>query len=124
MVEDAERELLQAFFTQLQNQGATFDAYLKAQDITPEDFKEDVKLRLSTTSGEPCSRRMGSSRRHRSDRRDILDEFRTAVPKTPTRCSPSGISGPSAYRSRGIMRGKALEGPAQGSRHRRSRAAC
>ncbi|MFQ9742855.1 MAG: trigger factor, partial [Slackia sp.] len=44
MVEDAERELLQAFFTQLQNQGATFDAYLKAQDITPEDFKEDVKL--------------------------------------------------------------------------------
>lgn len=44
LLEAAERDLLQGFFAQLQQQGMTFDGYLKAQDLTPEQFKEDIKL--------------------------------------------------------------------------------
>ncbi len=43
MTEDAEASLLQDFFQQLQRQGATFDAYLAQQGITPDQFKDDVK---------------------------------------------------------------------------------
>ncbi len=43
MAEEEETKLLQDFFTQLQQQGLNFDAYLTQQNITPEQFKEDVK---------------------------------------------------------------------------------
>ena len=43
MVEEAEANLLQDFFRQLQHQGMTFDSYLAQQDLTPDQFKEDVK---------------------------------------------------------------------------------
>lgn len=40
---EAETSLLQDFFQQLQRQGASFDAYLAQQGITPDQFKEDMK---------------------------------------------------------------------------------
>lgn len=43
LCEEAETGLLQDFFQQLQRQGASFDAYLAQQGITPDQFKEDVK---------------------------------------------------------------------------------
>lgn len=43
MVEEAESDLLQDFFTQLQQQGMTFDAYLAARGIDNDQFKQDVK---------------------------------------------------------------------------------
>lgn len=43
MCEDNESQLLQSFFQQLQQRGTSFDAYLKAQNITSDQFKEDVK---------------------------------------------------------------------------------
>ena len=43
MVEEAEANLLQDFFRQLQHQGMTFDNYLAQQDLTPDQFKDDVK---------------------------------------------------------------------------------
>ena len=43
MCEDNENELLQSFFQQLQQRGASFDSYLKQQNMTSDDFKEDVK---------------------------------------------------------------------------------
>lgn len=43
MCEEAETSLLQDFFGQLQRQGMTFDSYLMQQNITPDQFKEDVK---------------------------------------------------------------------------------
>ncbi len=44
MAEEAESELLQDFFTQLQRQGMTFDAYLAARGIDSDQFKQDIKL--------------------------------------------------------------------------------
>ncbi len=47
MVEQEEATLLQDFFTQLQRQGVGFDAYLAAQGLTSDGFKEDVKLQAA-----------------------------------------------------------------------------
>lgn len=43
MVEEAESNLLQDFFRQLQAQGMSFDMYLNQAGITPDQFKADVK---------------------------------------------------------------------------------
>lgn len=43
MVEEAEANLIQDFFQQLQSQGMTFDAYLAAQNLTSQQFRDDVK---------------------------------------------------------------------------------
>lgn len=42
VVEESERTLLQDFFQQLQNQGASFDNYLAQQNMSSDDFKRDV----------------------------------------------------------------------------------
>lgn len=47
MVEQEEATLLQDFFTQLQRQGVGFDAWLAAQGLTSDGFKEDVKLQAA-----------------------------------------------------------------------------
>ena len=47
MVEEAQANLLQTFFGQLQSMGMTFDIYLAQQGITAEQFKEDVKRQAS-----------------------------------------------------------------------------
>lgn len=47
MAEEAESELLQDFFTQLQQQGMSFDAYLAARGIDSDQFKEDIKLQAA-----------------------------------------------------------------------------
>lgn len=44
MAEEAESELLQDFFTQLQQQGMTFDGYLAARGIDSDQFKQDIKM--------------------------------------------------------------------------------
>ncbi len=43
MAEEAESNLLQDFFQQLQRQNVTFDTYLMQQNLTSDQFKEDVK---------------------------------------------------------------------------------
>lgn len=43
MVDDNEATLLQSFFQQLQQRGASFDKYLQQQNLTSDQFKEDVK---------------------------------------------------------------------------------
>ena len=43
LIEQAETMLLQEFFGQLQQAGMTFDAYLASQNITPDQFKADLK---------------------------------------------------------------------------------
>lgn len=47
LAEEAEANLLQDFFTQLQRQGVGFDAYLAQQNMTSEQFKADVKLQAA-----------------------------------------------------------------------------
>ena len=47
MVEEQEQDLLQDFFQQLQRSGQTYDAYLKANDLTAQQLKEDIKLQAA-----------------------------------------------------------------------------
>ncbi len=44
MAEEAEAELLQDFFNQLQRRGMSFDEYLAGRGIDSKQFKEDIKL--------------------------------------------------------------------------------
>ena len=50
MQEQTEAKLLQDFFTQLQNQGASFDAYLQQNGISADQFKADVKQQAADTA--------------------------------------------------------------------------
>lgn len=43
LTEDSETRLLQDFFQQLQHQGMSFDTYLMQQNMTSDQFKEDIK---------------------------------------------------------------------------------
>ncbi len=43
LVDKKEAELLQDFFTQLQQRGLTFDQYLQQQNLSSDKFKEDIK---------------------------------------------------------------------------------
>ncbi|WP_241156494.1 MULTISPECIES: trigger factor [unclassified Adlercreutzia] len=47
LAEEAEANLLQDFFTQLQRQNVSFDAYLAQQGMNAEQFKADVKLQAA-----------------------------------------------------------------------------
>ncbi len=47
MAQEAESELLQDFFSQLQKQGISFDAYLAGRGIDSDQFKEDIKLQAN-----------------------------------------------------------------------------
>ncbi len=47
MAAEAETSLLQDFFTQLQQAGMTFDAYLGSQGITSDQFKADLKAQAA-----------------------------------------------------------------------------
>ncbi|MEG2260514.1 MAG: trigger factor [Raoultibacter sp.] len=52
LCEGEERNLLQNFFQQLQQQSITFDAYLAQQGITPDQFKEDVKKQAADVTAQ------------------------------------------------------------------------
>lgn len=111
MAEEAERDLLQNFFTQLQNQGATLDAYLKAQDITADKFKEDVKLQAVDTVKQNLA--LDAWARHAgievSDE-EIVEEFKNSGAQDPDALYEEWKAQGRLYIVReGIMRGKALE---------------
>lgn len=50
MVEEAETNLLQDFYRQLQAQGMTFDSYLQLQGMTSAQFRDDVKKQAADVS--------------------------------------------------------------------------
>ena len=111
MAEEAERDLLQNFFTQLQNQGATLDAYLKAQDITADKFKEDVKLQAVDTVKQNLA--LDAWARHAgievSDE-EIVEEFKNSGAQDPDALYAEWKAQGRLHIVReGIMRGKALE---------------
>ncbi|WP_303249250.1 trigger factor [uncultured Slackia sp.] len=111
MAEEAERDLLQNFFTQLQNQGATLDAYLKAQDITADKFKEDVKLQAVDAVKQNLA--LDAWARHAgievSDE-EIVEEFKNSGAQDPDALYEEWKAQGRLHIVReGIMRGKALE---------------
>lgn len=111
MAEDAERDLLQNFFTQLQAQGATLDAYLQAQGITPEQFKEDVKLQAVDTVKQNLA--LDAWARHAGIQvtdEEIVDEFKHSGAQDPDALYEEWKAQGRLYVVReGILRGKALE---------------
>lgn len=111
MAEDAERDLLQNFFTQLQAQGATLDAYLQAQGITPEQFKEDVKLQAVDTVKQNLA--LDAWARHAGIQvtdEEIVDEFKHSGAQDPDALYEEWKAQGRLHVVReGILRGKALE---------------
>ena len=111
MAEEAERDLLQNFFTQLQAQGATLDAYLKAQDITADKFKEDVKLQAVDTVKQNLA--LDAWARHAGIEvtdEEIVDEFKHSGAEDPDALYEEWKAQGRLHIVReGIMRGKALE---------------
>lgn len=111
MAEEAERDLLQSFFTQLQNQGATLDSYLQAQGITADKFKEDVKLQAVDTVKQNLA--LDAWARHAGIEvtdEEIVDEFKNSGAKDPDALYAEWKSQGRLHIVReGIMRGKALE---------------
>ena len=52
MVDEASASLMQDFFNQLQRQGMTLDAYLKQQDITSAQFREDIQAQATDVAAQ------------------------------------------------------------------------
>ncbi len=111
MVDDAEGNLLQEFFTQLQRQGATLDAYLAQQGITPDKFKEDVKKQAEDTVKQNLA--LDAWARHAGIEvtdEEVVDEFKTSGAKDPDALYADWKSQGRLHIVReGILRGKALE---------------
>lgn len=111
MVDEAEGDLLQSFFTQLQSQGVTLDAYLQQQDITPDKFKEDVKHQAEDTvkqnlALDAWARKNGIV----VTDEEVEDEFKTSGAKEPEKMYAEWKAQGRLHIVReGILRGKALE---------------
>lgn len=111
MVEEAEAELLQNFFGQLQRQGLSFDAYLQQQGITPDKFKEDVKLQAADTvkqnlALDAWARKAGIV----VTDEEVVDEFKNSGAKDYEKMLAEWKAQGRLHIVReGILRGKALE---------------
>ena len=111
MVDEAEGDLLQSFFTQLQSQGVTLDAYLQQQGITPDKFKEDVKHQAEDTvkqnlALDAWARKNGIV----VTDEEVEDEFKTSGAKEPEKMYAEWKAQGRLHIVReGILRGKALE---------------
>ncbi len=111
MVEDAERDLLQTFFTQLQQQGMTLDAFLAAQGITADQFKDDVKHQASDSVLQNLA--LDAYARHEGiavTEEELMDEFVNSGAEDPKQLFEEWKNEGRLHMVReGIMRGKALE---------------
>lgn len=111
MVEDAERDLLQNFFTQLQQQGSTLDAYLAANELTSEQFKEDIKKQAADTvtqnlALDAWARNAGLT----VTDEEVADEFKNSGAKDADKLFAEWKAEGRLHIVReGILRGKALE---------------
>lgn len=111
MAEETEAELLQSFFTQLQQQGATFDAYLAAQNINADQFKEDVKAQAADMVKQNLA--LDAWARHAGltvTDEEIVDEFKNSgAPDADALYKEWKAAGRLHSVREGILRGKALE---------------
>lgn len=84
MCEQAETQLLQDFFQQLQRQGMTFDAYLADQGVTADQFKEDVKKQAADNVKQDLA--LDAWARHydiKATDEDLAEEFKNSGAKDP-----------------------------------------
>lgn len=84
MVEETESRLLSEFFTQLQRQGMSFDAYLAQQGIDTDKFKEDVKAQAKQMTSENLA--LDAWARHfelTATDEEVMEEFRESGVEDP-----------------------------------------
>lgn len=111
MVEEAEAELLQNFFGQLQRQGLSFDVYLQQQGITPDKFKEDVKLQAADTVKQNLALDAWARKADITvSDEEVADEFKNSGAKDYEKMFADWKAQGRLHIVReGILRGKALE---------------
>ena len=117
MVEEAETNLLQEFFTQLQQQGMTFDGYLQARGIDSDQFKLDIKAQAEDEAKEQLAldawaREKGID----ATDEEILAEFEKAGVEDPQKSFDEWRSNGRLYLLReGIVRANALKDAVDGA---------
>lgn len=111
MAEEAESELLQDFFAQLQRQGVTFDAYLASRGIDSDQFKQDIKMQAQDEAKQQLAldawaRKFGIE----STDAEVSLEFERAGVENPKKTEEEWRRSGRLYLLReGIMRRKAME---------------
>lgn len=111
MAEEAESELLQDFFTQLQQQGMTLDSYLAARGIDNDQFKQDVKRQAVDEAKEQLALDAWARKKGiEVTEDDVRDEFVRAGLKDPDKMVDDWRKSGRLYLIReGISRRKAMD---------------
>lgn len=117
LVESAESELLQDFFTQLQQQNITFDSYLASRGIDNEQFKQDVKLQAMDEAKEQVALDAWARKKEISiNESDVLQEFEDAGVDDPKKTLETWRASGRLYLIReGIMRQRAMDDAMEGA---------
>ena len=82
LVDQKEAQLLQDFFTQLQQSGSTFDAYLQQQNMDADKFKEDLKKQANDVVKQDLA--LDAYAAHKgivAKDKEVVDEFKNGDPK-------------------------------------------
>lgn len=96
MREEAETTLIQDFFQQLQSQNMSFDLYLAQQGMTPDQFKEDIKLQAADIATQDLA--LDAWARHfdmEATEEDVIAEF-----------AKSGAGDPEALKAQWLENGQ------------------
>ncbi len=111
MVASTQQQLLRDFFVNLQRQGMTFDAYLRAQDLTSAQFQEDVKKQADDVTRESLA--LDALARHLgfdATDEDIDKEFAESGVKDPAATRKEWEDeGRMAFIREGVRRSKASD---------------
>ena len=110
LVEQQQANLLQEFFGQLQGAGMTLDGYLKMQNITSDQFKEDIKAQA--TDEVKSGLALVAWARHNNitaTDEDVLGEFvKAGVPEPEAMMEQWRKEGRLYLIREGVIRGKAV----------------
>lgn len=111
MAEEAESELLQDFFTQLQQQNITFDTYLASRGIDSDQFKQDVKRQAEDEAKEQLALDAWARKKGIEVTEDeVRKEFERAGVKDPAKMLEEWRRSGRLYLIReGIVRRKAMD---------------
>ncbi len=111
MVDEASSSLMQDFFNQLQRQGMTLDAYLKQQDITSAQFREDIKQQATDMAAQDMALDAWAAEKGLEvTEEDIREEFVKSGAEDPDALMAEWRKNGQMYLIRqGILRSKAAE---------------
>jgi trigger factor len=111
MAEQAEQNLLQDFFTQLQRRGITFDAYLASRGIDNTQFTADIKKQAQDEAKKDIALDAWAKNAGiEATEEDVLREFVLSGAEDPKKLMEEWRKNGRLYLIReGILRGKAME---------------